>query len=34
LREAQAIEAKRFPDRHFWQGGYDKAGLRMGRRGS
>jgi len=25
LREAQAIEAKRFPDRHFWQGGYDKA---------
>jgi len=27
LREAQAIEATRFPDRHFWQGGYDKAKL-------
>jgi len=25
LREAQAIETIRFPDRHFWPGGYDKA---------
>ena len=29
LREAQTIEVTRFPDRHFWQQGYDKAMLRM-----
>ncbi len=24
-RKAQCIESTRFPDRHFWHGGYDKA---------
>jgi len=27
LREAQTIEITRFPDRHFWQRGYDKASM-------
>jgi len=27
LREAQTIETTHFPDRHFWQRGYDKACL-------